>query len=88
MLRAHRDAVSPFVLGQVKHFINQQGAKVDSYNAAAILEHAMLEFDLLQTDPATLETGYAGSYGRSGMLSLNHGRVSTPVFVPGSCAAL
>jgi queuine tRNA-ribosyltransferase len=82
MLRAHRDAVSPFVLGQVKHFINQQGAKVDSYNAAAILEHAMLEFDLLQTDPATLETGYAGSYARSGMLSLNHGRVSTPVFMP------
>jgi queuine tRNA-ribosyltransferase len=42
----------------------------------------MLEFELLQTDPATPECGYHGSHARRGRLTLNHGVVQTPVFMP------
>ncbi|TXT40436.1 MAG: queuine tRNA-ribosyltransferase [Comamonadaceae bacterium] len=42
----------------------------------------MLKFDLLQTDPATPDTGYAGSHARRGTLTLNHGVVQTPIFMP------
>ena len=34
----------------------------------------MLQFDLLQTDPA--------SHARRGRLTLNHGVVQTPIFMP------
>jgi queuine tRNA-ribosyltransferase len=40
----------------------------------------MLQFDLLQTDPA--RAGYAGSHARRGRLTLNHGVVETPIFMP------
>ena len=40
----------------------------------------MLKFDLLQTDPA--REGYAGSHARRGTLTLNHGVVQTPIFMP------
>jgi queuine tRNA-ribosyltransferase len=42
----------------------------------------MLEFELLQTDPATPECGYKGSHARRGRLTLNHGVVQTPIFMP------
>jgi queuine tRNA-ribosyltransferase len=42
----------------------------------------MLEFELLQTDPATPECGYKGSHARRGRLTLNHGVVETPIFMP------
>lgn len=42
----------------------------------------MLKFDLLQTDPATPDTGYTGSHARRGTLTLNHGVVQTPIFMP------
>ncbi|MDO8250207.1 MAG: tRNA guanosine(34) transglycosylase Tgt [Rhodoferax sp.] len=42
----------------------------------------MLKFDLLQTDPATPESGYAGTHARRGRLTLNHGVVETPIFMP------
>jgi queuine tRNA-ribosyltransferase len=42
----------------------------------------MLEFELLRTDPATPECGYPGSHARRGRLTLNHGIVQTPVFMP------
>ena len=44
----------------------------------------MLKFDLLQNDPATLTPGggYAGSHARRGQLTLNHGVVQTPIFMP------
>ena len=40
----------------------------------------MLRFDLLATDTAT--SGYAGSHARRGVLTLNHGVVQTPIFMP------
>ena len=40
-----------------------------------------LKFDLLATDPATAQ-GYAGSHARRGTLTLNHGVVQTPIFMP------
>jgi queuine tRNA-ribosyltransferase len=40
----------------------------------------MLKFDLLATDPAK-ET-YEGSHARRGTLTLNHGVVQTPIFMP------
>jgi queuine tRNA-ribosyltransferase len=40
----------------------------------------MLQFDLLQTDPA--RDSYAGSHARRGRLTLNHGAVETPIFMP------
>jgi len=44
----------------------------------------MLEFEVLKTDPATdKEAGaYLGSYARRGTLTLNHGVVQTPIFMP------
>jgi queuine tRNA-ribosyltransferase len=40
----------------------------------------MLTFELLKTDPAT--GSYAGSHARRGTLTLNHGVVQTPIFMP------
>ncbi len=40
----------------------------------------MLKFDLLKTDVAT--GGHAGSHARRGRLTLNHGVVETPIFMP------
>jgi hypothetical protein len=40
----------------------------------------MLQFELLTTDPAT--TTYEGSHARRGTLTLNHGVVQTPIFMP------
>ena len=42
----------------------------------------MLKFDLLKTDPATPDNAYAGSHARRGTLTLNHGQVQTPIFMP------
>jgi queuine tRNA-ribosyltransferase len=44
----------------------------------------MLTFDLLKTDPAktTPEGAYLGSHARRGRLTLNHGVVETPIFMP------
>ena len=44
----------------------------------------MLQFDILQTDPAaaTPDGPYPGSFARRGRLTLNHGVVETPVFMP------
>jgi queuine tRNA-ribosyltransferase len=42
----------------------------------------MLKFDLLATDPATPDGAYQGSYARRGTLTLNHGVVQTPIFMP------
>ncbi len=45
----------------------------------------MLKFELLKTDPATttLDGGkYLGSCARRGRLTLNHGVVQTPIFMP------
>ncbi|RZJ25303.1 MAG: tRNA guanosine(34) transglycosylase Tgt [Haliea sp.] len=40
----------------------------------------MLNFDVLKTDPA--EGSYLGSHARRGTLTLNHGVVQTPIFMP------
>ncbi|MDP2032500.1 MAG: tRNA guanosine(34) transglycosylase Tgt [Polaromonas sp.] len=40
----------------------------------------MLNFEVLKTDPA--EGNYLGSYARRGTLTLNHGVVQTPIFMP------
>ena len=40
----------------------------------------MLQFRLLAQDPA--REGYAGSHARRGELTLNHGVVQTPIFMP------
>ena len=40
----------------------------------------MLQFDLLTTDQPSGD--YAGSYARRGTLTLNHGVVQTPIFMP------
>ena len=40
----------------------------------------MLQFDLLNTDPAS--ENYPGSHARRGRLTLNHGVVETPIFMP------
>jgi queuine tRNA-ribosyltransferase len=42
----------------------------------------MLKFDLLATDPATPDGSYLGSHARRGRLTLNHGVVETPIFMP------
>ena len=44
----------------------------------------MLKFELLKTDPATQspEGSYLGSHARRGRLTLNHGVVETPIFMP------
>ena len=40
----------------------------------------MLKFDVLKTDPA--DGAYLGSFARRGTLTLNHGVVQTPIFMP------
>jgi queuine tRNA-ribosyltransferase len=42
----------------------------------------MLKFDLLQSDPASADGSYLGSHARRGRLTLNHGVVETPIFMP------
>ncbi len=49
----------------------------------------MLKFELLATDPATADDigaphapRYAGTHARRGQLTLNHGVVQTPIFMP------
>ena len=47
----------------------------------------MLNFDVLKTDPAQPSEGqgdgaYLGSFARRGQLTLNHGVVQTPIFMP------
>jgi queuine tRNA-ribosyltransferase len=42
----------------------------------------MLKFDLLNHDPATADGSYLGSHARRGRLTLNHGVVETPIFMP------
>ncbi len=42
--------------------------------------HRMLKFDLLKTDPAAAH--HPGSHARRGRLTLNHGVVETPIFMP------
>ncbi len=42
----------------------------------------MLKFDLLKTDPASADGSYLGSHARRGRLTLNHGVVQTPIFMP------
>jgi len=42
----------------------------------------MLKFELLQSDPATANGSYLGSHARRGRLTLNHGMVETPIFMP------
>ena len=41
---------------------------------------AMLQFETLATDPA--QGSYLGSHARRGKLTLNHGVVQTPIFMP------
>jgi queuine tRNA-ribosyltransferase len=49
--------------------------------AAAMSDNtAMLKFELLTSDPA--REAYAGSHARRGRLTLNHGVVETPIFMP------
>ncbi|MBC7918630.1 MAG: tRNA guanosine(34) transglycosylase Tgt [Rhodoferax sp.] len=42
----------------------------------------MLKFDLLKDDPATADGAYLGSHARRGRMTLNHGVVETPIFMP------
>ncbi|MGQ0711942.1 MAG: tRNA guanosine(34) transglycosylase Tgt [Rhodoferax sp.] len=42
----------------------------------------MLNFEVLHTDPARLDGSYRGSHARRGRLTLNHGVVQTPIFMP------
>jgi len=42
----------------------------------------MLKFDLLQSDPASADGSYLGSHARRGRLTLHHGVVETPIFMP------
>lgn len=42
----------------------------------------MLTFDVLKTDPASADGSYLGSHARRGRLTLNHGVVQTPIFMP------
>ena len=42
----------------------------------------MLTFDVLKTDPAHADGSYLGSHARRGKLTLNHGVVQTPIFMP------
>jgi len=44
----------------------------------------MLKFEVLRTDPATTGSkgAYLGSFARRGTLTLNHGVVQTPIFMP------
>ncbi|MDH4450697.1 MAG: tRNA guanosine(34) transglycosylase Tgt [Rhodoferax sp.] len=42
----------------------------------------MLKFELLHEDPAHADGSYLGSHARRGRLTLNHGVVETPIFMP------
>jgi queuine tRNA-ribosyltransferase len=42
----------------------------------------MLKFDVLAHDPPSLDGSYLGSHARRGRVTLNHGVVETPVFMP------
>ena len=43
----------------------------------------MLNFEVLKTDPANADNGaYLGTFARRGTLTLNHGVVQTPIFMP------
>ena len=42
----------------------------------------VVQFDVLATDPAQPDKGYAGSHARRGTMVLNHGMVQTPIFMP------
>jgi queuine tRNA-ribosyltransferase len=42
----------------------------------------MLKFELLGTDPARADGTHTGSHARRGRLTLNHGVVETPIFMP------
>ncbi len=42
----------------------------------------VVQFDVLRTDTALPDTGYAGSHARRGTMVLNHGMVQTPIFMP------
>ncbi|MDT8990824.1 tRNA guanosine(34) transglycosylase Tgt [Curvibacter sp. APW13] len=42
----------------------------------------MLKFELLKDDPASADGSYLGSHARRGKLTLNHGVVQTPIFMP------
>ncbi|MDZ7922160.1 tRNA guanosine(34) transglycosylase Tgt [Rhodoferax sp.] len=42
----------------------------------------MLKFELLNNDPAAADGSYLGSHARRGRLTLNHGVVETPIFMP------
>jgi len=42
----------------------------------------MLKFEILQSDPASTDGAYPGSHARLGRLTLNHGVVETPIFMP------
>jgi queuine tRNA-ribosyltransferase len=42
----------------------------------------MLKFDVLKKDTPAADGSYAGSHARRGTLTLNHGLVQTPIFMP------
>src|SRR3990167_10621175 len=42
----------------------------------------MLKFELLNNDTASADGSYLGSHARRGRLTLNHGVVETPLFMP------
>jgi len=42
----------------------------------------MLKFDVLKKDTPAADSSYAGSHARRGTLTLNHGVVQTPIFMP------
>jgi len=42
----------------------------------------MLKFDVLKKDSPAADGSYAGSHARRGTLTLNHGVVQTPIFMP------
>jgi queuine tRNA-ribosyltransferase len=42
----------------------------------------MLKFDVLKKDTPAADGSYAGSHARRGTLTLNHGVVQTPIFMP------
>jgi queuine tRNA-ribosyltransferase len=42
----------------------------------------VVQFDVLRTDLAQPEKGYAGTHARRGTMVLNHGMVQTPIFMP------
>jgi queuine tRNA-ribosyltransferase len=42
----------------------------------------MLKFDVLKTDAPSTDGSYLGTHARRGTLTLNHGEVQTPIFMP------